>query len=964
MLDRCSAILCHITAAFLLCGHATVVAFETDIIHSPNDTAEYGAAQLDNGLRVLLVSDPDTDKAAAALTVRVGSRNDPRDRPGLAHFLEHMLFLGTDEYPEAGDYHRFISANGGSQNAFTSYEFTTYFFDIEPRQLEPALDRFARFFVAPLFTPRYVDREINAVESEFRSRIENDARRRIEAEKTVMNQTHPYTKFQGGNLETLRGGDIRAELVSFYEANYSADRMTLVVYGAESLDVLEQWVQERFSAVRRIQTTIAEPTVPLFSPETLPLRLNVEPVKDQRSVHLVFPIEPIRHQYQSKPLHYVANLLGHEGEGSLLSTLKSRGWADDLSAGAGLSHDTEATFSVHMSLTEAGLEHVDDIVDLFFEQIHLIGERGVRRWTFDEQKQLSELGFRFKQRSEPAGYVTSLATSLHLYPAHDVLYGPYRLSKFDADAIARVLARLTPNNMLMTVTAKGLPVDNNTSWMKTPYSTSALEQDVLARWRESGTDNELALPVPNQFLPKNLSLETVANTDKPVVVERADGLSVWHQTDVDFGTPRASFFVALQTRQARADVRSAVMTRLFINLINDSLNEFSYPAALAGLGYNLYPTMKGMTVRVSGYSDKQPLLLESIVSALSEQKLSEKRFEVIKQRHLRRLRNSLLDQPYAQARSEIDDLLLEPGWTIEQQLAALETVDYESLRFFARHLFDEMHVLSLSHGNTSVDDARAMTRVVTDTLDIKTPVAELGESRVVKLERGFSGYRTLSIEHDDSVVVLYIQGRDRSLKERANFALLSQILSSPYYTELRTEKQLGYIVFATYSRLLGVPGVEFVVQSPSVLPNAISEATESFLTRYRDTLAAMTAETFETHKFGVVSTLLEEDKTLWDQSVRYWYEIDRREYEFDSTRKLADVVSRIEKSEFETFFVDRVLGGERASIRVSSIGRPYRAHVGDTGIPEHGVRLDDTGALRRQGVFFERRVSNAEPAPE
>lgn len=72
------------------------------------DPRSYRGLRLANGIRVLLASDPDTTKAAAALEVGVGSMNNPSRWPGLAHFCEHMLFLGTARYPDEGDFARFI----------------------------------------------------------------------------------------------------------------------------------------------------------------------------------------------------------------------------------------------------------------------------------------------------------------------------------------------------------------------------------------------------------------------------------------------------------------------------------------------------------------------------------------------------------------------------------------------------------------------------------------------------------------------------------------------------------------------------------------------------------------------------------------------------------------------------------------------------------------------------------------
>lgn len=98
--------------------------------------------------------------------------SDPREFPGLAHFLEHMLFLGTQKYPEENAYHKFIHEHGGSSNAFTSSEFTNFHFDCSPAFLAPALDHFAQFFISPLFTESATEREVNAVHSEHQKNIQ------------------------------------------------------------------------------------------------------------------------------------------------------------------------------------------------------------------------------------------------------------------------------------------------------------------------------------------------------------------------------------------------------------------------------------------------------------------------------------------------------------------------------------------------------------------------------------------------------------------------------------------------------------------------------------------------------------------------------------------------------------------------------------------------------------------------
>lgn len=91
----------------------------TNIVKSQQDNRDYRGLQLTNGLKVLLISDPATDKAAAAMTVDVGHMSDPDNLPGLAHFCEHMLFLGTKKYPNENAYSTYLAENGGSSNAST-----------------------------------------------------------------------------------------------------------------------------------------------------------------------------------------------------------------------------------------------------------------------------------------------------------------------------------------------------------------------------------------------------------------------------------------------------------------------------------------------------------------------------------------------------------------------------------------------------------------------------------------------------------------------------------------------------------------------------------------------------------------------------------------------------------------------------------------------------------------------------
>lgn len=119
-----------------------------DGIEKPlEDYRQFRFIELKNGLRAVVIHDPKCDKSGACLAVRVGSLFDGKEVPGLAHFCEHMLFLGTKKYPGEDYYAEFLAKHGGSSNAYTSSTQTVYYFNVSKEKLAEATDVFAQFFL-------------------------------------------------------------------------------------------------------------------------------------------------------------------------------------------------------------------------------------------------------------------------------------------------------------------------------------------------------------------------------------------------------------------------------------------------------------------------------------------------------------------------------------------------------------------------------------------------------------------------------------------------------------------------------------------------------------------------------------------------------------------------------------------------------------------------------------------------
>ena len=886
------------------CAHLDQYNHVSEIQKSPNDTREYRAITLTNGLQAMLVSDPTADKAAASIDVYVGSSDDPEQLPGLAHFLEHMLFLGTEKYPEPDAYQSFISAHGGQHNAYTSAEHTNYFFEVNADHLNEALDRFSQQFTAPLFNAEYVEREVNAVHSEYSSKLKDDGRRYFSALKRAISQAHPYSKFSVGNLETLKDSEalsLRQALLAFYEKHYSANIMKLVILGKEDLDALENWAREKFSAIPNKNLKHSYVSQPFFKENDLPKVLYVEPVMDTRSMSIGFPMPSTNPYRDSQPDNYLANLLGHEGKGSLLSSLKDDGLVDSLSAGTHFDTQREAIFTISMSLTQTGLDQREDILERLFAYIHLIKEKGIQRTYFDEQATMLDIAFRFQEKSSAINYVRALSDALQEHEPETVLADSYRMTHYAPELYYSYLDYLNPDNMLVTVTAKSLETELETPWFRAPYAIKPLPQPTLNKLKAPKKFSELALPSENIFIPDNVAL--VSNKpleDLPKLVLKEDGLELWHATDTSFGTPKTNRFVSIRSPLAQAGALELNQTELMVSLLKDALNEFSYPAYLAGLNYELYNHMRGITIKISGYSDKQDLLLTQIIKTLTDLKFDAERLEIMKERLMRSLINERDRKPYSQAIESAQQFLVDPSWSPQQRLERLEEITVNNLEDFRQRFFAAIDVAVLSHGNIDETSSIKTGQLISDMLLKRASPVTVERAKIRKLAPT-SSLKILEVDHPDTGFVLYLQGQDKSFEERARYTVLSQLLSSAYYNDLRTQQQLGYVVFASHFPLLDVPGMAFIVQSPKATGPELLLKTEAFMAEQLAMLSESLGPELETAKLSVISRLEKQDTTAYERANRYWREVDRNNASFNTREELVSAIKALDTDSFKAF---------------------------------------------------------------
>lgn len=914
-------------------------------VQSPNDDYAYRYLTLENGLQVLLISDPGAPKAAAALDVLVGSGDNPPGREGLAHFLEHMLFLGTDKYPDAGDYQQYIAEHGGSHNAYTSFENTNYFFDIQAPYLEGALDRLARFFIAPRFDEAYVEREMNAVEAEFQMGLRSDPRRGLDVLQAVMNPEHPFSQFTVGSLETLADrpqARIRDDLLAFYEQHYSANKMRLVVFGAESLDELEAMVVPRFAPVPNRGAEVETIAAPLFTPEALPMLIQVQPQATLRQLEVSFPVPDYRNAYRTNPLGYLGNLVGHEGTGSLLARLKEEGLAESLAAGSGLAWRGGALFSVSIGLTEDGLAQQERVLQLLFAYLDMLRQEGPQQWLYDEQSQLAALQFRFREKANPVNYVSALASGMHYYAPEDILQGSSLMNDYDPVMLEELLSQVVPDNALVTLSHQSVPTDRESPFYAVPYSVGAVSPELLSLWTAPVDGSGLALPPPNEFIAENLDLVApVAVARPPVRALSATRQEVWFGQDTEFRVPRGALYINFRSPQVGEKAAQAAAAVLYTALVKDAVNEFTYPALLAGLNFDVYKHAQGISLRVSGYNDKQLLLLDRLLDVIQGSAFGEQRFVNIRADLIRSLENSVAKRPSSQVIDDLREALLHGEWGEQALIEALQAMTPLELGTWVDAFWAEATAETMLYGNYDASVVPQLAARVGELL-AAGEAPSLPPLRVTRIAADESLQYPVAVDHDDSVVGWYLQGRDRSWHDRAATTLTAHIIKTGFFQQLRTEQQLGYVVSAFSWPQLDVPGLVLLIQSPSATAPEVTAAIDAFM---GSVAGSLDEEQFLRYRKSLVAEIQRPDKNLWERAEFYWQSIAKKEFAFDGRQQLAAAVSALTLEDWNAYFSD-VFQAQRRSLLVVA---PGRGQV----LPEgYGETVESAAALKARQAFY------------
>jgi secreted Zn-dependent insulinase-like peptidase len=886
-----------------------ITAETTILLKSSYDNRQFDYIELANGLRILLVQDPNCEKSACSITLNVGHFDDDKDCHGLSHLLEHSLFLGNAEFPMANAFSDFLDLHGGSVNAITGTEYTRYFYEIAVDFELEALTHLSAMLRVPLFSEENIQREIQAIDAEFLLKQKDDLRRLYQVHKETCNPAHPFSQFSVGNKHTFapfNSAQLKRKLIRLHQKHYQPGNAGLCLISRNSLAESRTLVNQVFANWPSGHSTEKTSLPALYLSENLGIQINILPLQNAKRLILTFALPEQQSHFRSKPLSVISHILGDEGEGSLLDFYKTQNWATSLSAGGGIEGSTFKDFNINLQLTDEGIEQCDEIVAAFFSYIQIMKNNEVELWRVEETEALNQLLWDFPEHDKSIDEATHFSQALFEYPAEYLVAGDYVLNKPSPELISQMLALFTPQNLRIKMLNPKVITTQEAKWYETPYGVLPISKQRITTFLSGKWQEYFALPKPNVFLaPLDNMRKPEQAFSQPKLIIEEKGLNVWFGQDNQFLQPKGHCFLTFDCEAVNEGIQVTAAKRLWIALLNEKLNQKYYQANLAGMHFHFYPHLGGFSLQTNGFSASQLNFCSKLLTQIVATDDFSVNFEQVKEKQYQSLCNALLNKPVNRLFSRLAVIIQQQNQTPLEMAQIMKSLKLEDILNTKQKLLEKFHLEGLMYGNWSKQDA--------DNISNKIRMFRHSCGASNKVHRGVADlrnehatYHHVDCQHKDPAVVVYFQAPNASLHTVALTILAEQLIAAPFFNQLRTEQQFGYLVGSGYIPYNDHPGIGFYIQSPRYSVDQMINAIHTFLQQVIQNIAQY-HHVWDPLKKGVIKQLSEHDTNLSMKSQRLWMAIGKSEHQFTYASKITQTILNIEFTEMKSYFENLVI---------------------------------------------------------
>ncbi|RPD89563.1 pitrilysin [Neisseria weixii] len=923
---------------------------------APKDKAEYRAVALANGMTVLLISDPAANQSIMAAALPIGSKDDPITQQGMAHYLEHMIFMGSKHYPDVDGLMTFLQKNGGRTNASTNFMRTSYHFQVNHDAFDEAVARMADALAFPILSPEYSKKELNAVNAELVRAKASDAALLASIGANTVNPAHPSAKSLHGSRESLRdksGSKLHDELLKFHRQYYSANLFKAVLYSRQPIEQLAKLAADTLGKMPNKQVIEPKINVPLYREQDKAIVLQYKPLRPEKSITLTFGYPKNEEQlFRAKTGAYLAYLLTNTTAGTLSDYLIKNGLSDSglLALPADNNGGNESAFVLTLVLTEKGWQQRDRIISMIFQQIELIKQSGIDDAYYQEIRESLKQSFQTTDVPKSAGYAAALAETMLRYPLANIIDAGFVADGLDKAAVMEKLNGMTPDNMRLMEVSDGLnPSQHTTPYFGAVYDIRPFTTQQKAQWLDFSGNPKLVLPQRNPYFADDFSANAQGvKRSHPKALRNQKGLKIFHMPSQHFGdNPEVTITMMFSIMPNQPDLKLGVAALAFGYMNDLTQSQLSYQSKIAGMSVGITPTETGFVLNSGGYAQHLGKLTTDYLRNFTQTPLNADQLEQARKRLLDGLKARKKAGSLAQTVSAFHDFERYPTFDWDDLYTGAKEVNLQDVAMVRNRILSNINGLRVfSFGNFSDKQAKSLVRYVQKIV----PNANLDVYRIRYPDVGQSERKLnhiVNVPHEDNALSIIYMPKDYEwLEGRVRASLLTRILSRWYFDDLRTDKQLGYSISQGVYTIGKTAGLQFSVQSADATPAEIMRHNQRFFEESWQKLQDLSEEDVVRQRNNMLIHLRRKPESLLQEAWRYANDFLYGNYEFDTRQKIIDLTEKLTKQDLLDFYRKAVM--EREGFVFASQALGTKAKESDAARFEGYERVTSIAKLQKE----------------
>lgn len=856
---------------------------------SIHDDRDYEYLKLENGLELVIISDKNTKEGFASMIVGTGYYDDPKDIPGMAHYLEHMLFLGSTKYPNDSYYHEIIQTNGGMSNAYTAHDHTCYYFSVKSSAFLNTFDIFAQFFIDPIFEPSAVMREINAVDSEHSKNINTNTWKYSEIFKLFCNKNSPVIKFGTGNKQSLDRPDIRDRLLEFYDKYYSSNKMKLCVLVNSSIK--EQVKKNIVEACQKIKNKNyikekQEKQEKIINKKFRNKIIKVIPSQKKDTLIFFYEIKDPIEQRHLHILDFLFYLISNMGPNTMGDMLLKKGIIGGLETGINFMTKTSSIISIEFSVLNikntTGVKLMKKSIEQLIKLIKTKKEKIKELWN--DFVKIREYEFQKFTKQNDVTYNNSVVETLLNYPnveTENILTHFYFLQDFSyiEPYLTDIFENMsdTPELIIMgseQFTEQELMESKSGLLTEKLYQTKFCvdneesNESSETQYIEEHIEEIFLLPRVNPFINTKRPVSTITQLTNqgldqsltlvhPTCVSVSDFQNVYLFCDREFGNPDKNheneniyiselylYFIYPDTYKT---IENYAISLIFFKYIEFMLNPYIFEINQTN-SINLIFSRDRLLINITG-EQKNFTAIVKIIKHFMNQEIQQDILNHVRKMFVQEIKSILMSPPFMKIGMIINKHVYKKYYAYKDIMKVVDKISYIDDRDIKNILRKKFNIVYLHapeiESNRSLQTVLKIAKIIYPKKSNFNKKKYYGNTDINATIRNLSCYEFYEYpdnENENNAVcsvnipVGYICPQNKKTEwiyKHCMIDIFQNAFSHMFFSDLRTKQQLGYIV-KQHTYVTGIPEMpyyymQFLVQSQHKTPEELKKRINDFI---------------------------------------------------------------------------------------------------------------------------------------